>query len=87
MGVKEGRGLQVYNDSDSKYEGEWMNNQPNGHGKLILKNGSFYIGEFNEGKKNGKMEFHDLDEKKSFVEVYDNGKVLDKKLIQEIKSK
>ena len=57
---------------------------PNGHGKLILKNGSFYVGEFHEGLKNGKIQFHDLDQKKTFVEIYDNGKMLDRKVIESI---
>lgn len=34
---------------------------PNGHGKFIYKNGSYFVGEFINGKKNGKVEFHDLE--------------------------
>ena len=37
----------------SQYEGEMIDNLPDGKGKEIYKNGDEYIGHFSKGKKNG----------------------------------
>ena len=36
------------------YEGDWVNDDYEGHGKYINKNGDYYEGQFKNGLKNGK---------------------------------
>jgi len=36
------------------YIGEWFDSQQSGTGRLIMKNGQTYVGEFNNNTKHGK---------------------------------
>lgn len=35
------------------YEGQYRDGVPNGFGRMIFRNGNFYVGEFSEGKISG----------------------------------
>lgn len=35
------------------YQGEWINQKPDGFGKIYFPNGEYFEGEFNEGKAKG----------------------------------
>jgi hypothetical protein len=70
MGKKEGRGLQIYQDGGLQYEGEWQNDRQHGKGKLLETNGSYYEGEFKEGLRNGRGHYHDIPEKKIYIEEH-----------------
>ena len=69
-GIKEGRGLQVFQELGQSYEGEWHNNYFDGHGKLTYNNNSYYVGEFKGGKKDGSGQYYDVEKKKVFNEEY-----------------
>ena len=43
IGLREGHGIQLWRDG-AKYEGQWMNDQANGHGRLIHADGDSYTG-------------------------------------------
>ena len=53
-GQKTGKGTLYYKDGSIKYDGDFVNNEYEGKGKLIYENGEKYIGEWLNGKKNGK---------------------------------
>lgn len=55
---KEGRGI-LYGEDQSKYIGEFQNDLPNGIGRLLFNDGSYYEGMLKDGKQNGygKYEF------------------------------
>ena len=40
------------------YEGEMLNNKKEGNGRLVFKNGSYYVGQFKNNKFNGKGAFY-----------------------------
>ena len=54
-GNKEGYGEYIYNTSQSRarYEGEFVNDKPNGNGVLIYKDGCKFDGTFHNGEPNG----------------------------------
>ncbi|ETE61303.1 hypothetical protein L345_12948, partial [Ophiophagus hannah] len=47
---RNGYGRYVYPNSFFKYEGQWKGGKKHGHGKLLLKDGSYYEGEFVDGE-------------------------------------
>uniref|UniRef100_H3AVE3 MORN repeat containing 1 n=2 Tax=Latimeria chalumnae TaxID=7897 RepID=H3AVE3_LATCH len=51
--MRDGFGLYVYSNNFFRYEGEWMRGKKHGHGKLVMKDGSFYEGQFENGEING----------------------------------
>ncbi|KAJ8303331.1 hypothetical protein KUTeg_019727 [Tegillarca granosa] len=48
-----GHGVYVYENKYYRYEGEWKNGKKHGHGKLLMKDGSYYEGQFCEGEITG----------------------------------
>ena len=53
-GIRHGKGIQYYENGDIMYEGNFVNDEPEGEGKSHNENGSYYIGHFKNGMKNGK---------------------------------
>ncbi|KAG7472804.1 hypothetical protein MATL_G00112830 [Megalops atlanticus] len=51
--VRDGFGVYVYPNGFFRYEGEWKMGKKHGHGKLMMKDGSFYEGEFANGEMEG----------------------------------
>ena len=51
-GFKYGMGTSVYADG-SKYEGNFLEDEPNGHGTLTYSNESVYVGNFTNGNRDG----------------------------------
>ncbi|XP_070812380.1 MORN repeat-containing protein 1 [Pituophis catenifer annectens] len=47
---RNGYGRYIYPNSFFKYEGQWKKGKKHGHGKLLLKDGSYYEGEFVDGE-------------------------------------
>ena len=52
-----GKETKHYYDLKSLYEGEWLNDQKHGFGREILIDGSYYLGRFENGKRNGQGTF------------------------------
>ena len=51
--VRHGRGIQISPDGDI-YEGDWLNDKPNGYGLYTQIDGTKYEGEWKDHKQNGK---------------------------------
>ncbi|XP_067873266.1 MORN repeat-containing protein 1-like isoform X2 [Heterodontus francisci] len=51
--LRDGFGLYVYPNSFFQYEGEWKNGKKHGIGKFLMKDGSYYEGEFVNGEMEG----------------------------------
>ncbi|CAD5115533.1 unnamed protein product [Dimorphilus gyrociliatus] len=51
--LRNGFGVYQYENEFYRYEGEWKDGMKHGHGKLIMKDGSFYEGEFSKGEIEG----------------------------------
>ncbi|XP_061115104.1 MORN repeat-containing protein 1-like [Conger conger] len=51
--VRDGFGVYVYPNGFFRYEGEWKMGKKHGRGKLLMKDGSFYEGEFVKGEIEG----------------------------------
>ncbi|KAL1020787.1 hypothetical protein UPYG_G00004670 [Umbra pygmaea] len=51
--IRNGFGVYVYPNSFFRYEGEWNMGEKHGHGKLLMKDGSYYEGEFAHGEIEG----------------------------------
>ncbi|XP_072442387.1 MORN repeat-containing protein 1-like isoform X1 [Chiloscyllium punctatum] len=51
--LRDGFGLYVYPNSFYQYEGEWKNGKKHGIGKFLMKDGSYYEGEFANGEIEG----------------------------------
>uniref|UniRef100_UPI00398E5F2E MORN repeat-containing protein 1-like isoform X2 n=1 Tax=Pristiophorus japonicus TaxID=55135 RepID=UPI00398E5F2E len=51
--LRDGFGLYVYPNSFFRYEGEWKSGKKHGNGKLLMKDGSYYAGEFVNGEIEG----------------------------------
>ncbi|XP_056651961.1 MORN repeat-containing protein 1 isoform X2 [Monodelphis domestica] len=47
-------GHYIYPNTFFRYEGEWKDGKKHGHGKLLLKDGSYYEGDFADGEIIGK---------------------------------
>jgi hypothetical protein len=50
--IKDGVGVMFWPDG-TKYEGDFLNNHPQGYGRKIFANGEYYEGYFQDGKANG----------------------------------
>ena len=50
---KSGKSTDYYEDGSIKYEGEFLDDEYNGKGKLYYSNGEYYEGQFKNGKKDG----------------------------------
>ncbi|XP_077998460.1 MORN repeat-containing protein 1-like isoform X2 [Glandiceps talaboti] len=48
--LRDGYGVYNYTNSFYRYEGEWKGGKKHGHGKLLMKDGSYYEGEFIHGE-------------------------------------
>ena len=70
-----------------QYEGEWQNDQPNGNGKLLHPNNSYYVGEFKNGVQHGNGQFFDNEKKKFFNREYENGQVKSNKEVEDQSSR
>ncbi|XP_044524582.1 MORN repeat-containing protein 1 [Gracilinanus agilis] len=53
-GANKGYGHYIYPNTFFRYEGEWKDGKKHGHGKLLLKDGSYYEGDFADGEIVGK---------------------------------
>ncbi|XP_005092118.1 uncharacterized protein LOC101861022 isoform X3 [Aplysia californica] len=51
--MRDGYGTYVYENAFFRYEGEWMKGKKHGHGKLLMKDGTYYEGQFVNGEING----------------------------------
>jgi len=51
--MREGYGTYVFENSFFRYEGEWLKGKKHGHGKLSMKDGTYYEGQFLNGEING----------------------------------
>ncbi|XP_067826340.1 MORN repeat-containing protein 1-like isoform X2 [Heptranchias perlo] len=51
--LRDGFGLYVYANSFFQYEGEWKSGKKHGNGKFLMKDGSYYEGEFVNGEIEG----------------------------------
>lgn len=51
--LRNGFGVYHYENEFFKYEGEWKDGLKHGHGKLTMRDGSFYEGEFSKGEIEG----------------------------------
>eukprot|EP00112_Aurelia_sp_Birch-Aquarium-sp1_P011352 Seg2388.2 transcript_id=Seg2388.2/GoldUCD/mRNA.D3Y31 product="MORN repeat-containing protein 1" protein_id=Seg2388.2/GoldUCD/D3Y31 len=51
--IRDGFGVYNYPNGFFRYEGEWRKGIKHGHGKLVMKDGSFYEGEFKDGEMTG----------------------------------
>ncbi|XP_067928504.1 MORN repeat-containing protein 1-like isoform X2 [Watersipora subatra] len=51
--LRDGYGVYKYENKFYKYEGQWKAGKMHGHGKLVMKDGSFYEGEFKDGEITG----------------------------------
>ncbi|XP_069774660.1 MORN repeat-containing protein 1-like isoform X2 [Narcine bancroftii] len=51
--LRDGFGHYIYPNSFFKYEGQWKNGKKHGHGKFLMKDGSYYEGEFVNGEIEG----------------------------------
>jgi len=52
--MQNGKGILYYKNGNIKYEGDFKNNMPDGNGKYIWEDGSYYIGPWVKGLKHGK---------------------------------
>ena len=53
-GMRQGKGTQYYENGDILYEGDFVNDEPEGHGKMYYESGQYYIGQFKKGLRHGK---------------------------------
>ncbi|KAL4646082.1 MORN repeat-containing protein 1 [Arapaima gigas] len=51
--LRDGFGVYVYPNRFFRYEGQWRKGKKHGRGKFIMKDGSFYEGEFVDGEMEG----------------------------------
>lgn len=51
--LRDGFGVYYYANKFFHYEGDWVRGKKQGHGKLIMTDGSYYEGEFKEGEMQG----------------------------------
>lgn len=60
--VKHGKGAELNPQNGQLYEGYWHNNNKHCHGRIIYADGSLYIGEFNDGVRQGHGTWKSLNE-------------------------
>ncbi|CAG5135905.1 unnamed protein product [Candidula unifasciata] len=51
--LRDGYGTYIYKNSFFRYEGQWLKGIKHGHGKLVMKDGTYYEGQFVKGEING----------------------------------
>ncbi|KAL5021284.1 hypothetical protein ScPMuIL_000439 [Solemya velum] len=51
--LRNGHGVYIYENGFFRYEGQWKNGRKHGHGKLVMKDGSYYEGQFVNGEIQG----------------------------------
>ena len=68
---RNGEGIEYYEDGSIKYEGEFLDDEYNGKGKLYYSNGDYYEGQFKHGEKFG-----------NGYEYYKNGKIKNEKILE-----
>ncbi|XP_051894961.1 MORN repeat-containing protein 1-like [Pristis pectinata] len=51
--LRDGFGQYIYPNSFFQYEGEWKDGKKHGHGKFLMKDGSYYEGQFVNGEIEG----------------------------------
>ncbi|XP_013083053.2 MORN repeat-containing protein 1-like isoform X3 [Biomphalaria glabrata] len=51
--LRNGYGTYVYENQFFRYDGEWVDGKKHGHGKLLMKDGTFYEGQFTKGEITG----------------------------------
>ena len=61
-----GKGKIYLNDGRIKYEGDFVNNKFQGHGKYMFESGKYYIGQFFNDMQHGKGEIYDKNDKLLF---------------------
>lgn len=78
-GVRNGYGIQTYSEYDEKerksYEGNWVDDERSGQGKLLWKDGAVYEGEFQNDMRNGYG-----------IETYSGGDVYEGEFQNDVKS-
>ena len=52
--LRSGTGTYTYTNPFLQYQGEWLNGKKHGHGVLIMRDGSSFVGQFKDGEINGK---------------------------------
>ena len=57
-GNRHGHGVSYWSKENSKYEGEWKDDQTNGKGRLTRNDDKWYQGDFQHSKISGKGELH-----------------------------
>ena len=53
-GCKHGKGIKYNRDGTVRYEGDYVNDFPDGNGKAYWENGDYYIGQFKSNLRHGK---------------------------------
>ena len=61
-----GKGQLYLNDGRIKYEGDFVNNKFQGHGKYLFEDGQYYIGQFFNDMQHGKGKIYDKNDKLIF---------------------
>ncbi|XP_046329297.1 MORN repeat-containing protein 1-like isoform X1 [Haliotis rufescens] len=51
--LRDGFGVYVYENQFFRYEGQWQRGKKHGHGRLVMKDGTFYEGLFENGEIQG----------------------------------
>jgi hypothetical protein len=69
-GVKEGYGIMLW--KTRTYDGEWIQDQPHGQGRVVWSNGAIYTGQFQFGKYHG-LGVYVWPSGKKFVGRWENG--------------
>ena len=59
-GLRDGEGIQYYNNKKIQYEGIWKEDKRNGSGKYYYENGNYFIGFWKNNEKVGLGELYDI---------------------------
>ncbi|XP_070561025.1 MORN repeat-containing protein 1-like isoform X3 [Ptychodera flava] len=73
--LREGYGKYIYSNSFYTYEGEWRDGKKHGHGKLLMKDGSYYEGEFIHGEIAGHGTRYWSHNKNTYSGQFENGEL------------
>ena len=58
---KDGKGIKLFISDGTIYEGSWLEDKPNGKGRIINDDGTWYQGEWLNGVANGKGKWQSKD--------------------------